>query len=426
VEVSGFTQIARRWWWLLVAATLMGAFAGYGAASRMEPTYEARVRLLVGPIDTDLETQRAAGQLAQTYAELVTSRGVREATAKKLGIERIASADVEASANDVTRILTIRARSSDPREAGRIANALITGLRQINPPRTARPRGAAAPPAASPGELRIVDPARERGRKIAPRSTLIVGMGGMVGLLIALAVVVVAEYVRDRVRGEQDVEAAVAGLPVLGSVEHVRSKRGLEVIRNPKSKAAAEYGLLAARFGATNGSAPGRTVLVVGAQHEDGSGVLAANLAAAVARTGLRVTLVDAAHDRPEISRLLSLERAAGLSDALGPAGVRATSLLTDVDGIEVLPRGEQPLPDTIEPGALQRVVDSLRSSANLVIVNAPPVTRAPATLVLARLADSALIVVPRDRTTRRSVTRSVEALRDAGANVAGAVLSGT
>jgi len=411
MELSGFMPIVKRWWWLLAAGAVVGVVAGFQGASRIEPTYEARVRLLVGPIAPDLETQRAAGQLAQTLAEVVASRSIREAAAERVGRERIGAGDVEASANDVTRILTVRARSHDAEESASIANALVASLREF----------AGARPGI--GQLRTVDQGRERGSQVAPRTTLIAGMAGVLGLLVSLALVIGAEYLRDRVRGEEDVQAA-AGLGVLASVARTRRRRrGLLAELDPS--AVADYAVLAARIGIANGSGPGRAILVVGAQQEDGSGVLAANLASVVARTGTSVALVDAAREWPEISRGLGLDRNPGLGEALEDQNEPISRLLAECAGMTVLPRGAISLPEPVDPQAVRRVLDSLRASASLVVVNAPPVGRSPSTLVWAGLADATLIVVPRDRTTRRSLRRAAEALRGADGNVAGAVLSG-
>ena len=73
MELSGYFRIARRWWLVFVASAVLAALGGYAVASRLPKVYEAEVRVLVGPLNTDLNTQRAAGQLANTYAQLASS-----------------------------------------------------------------------------------------------------------------------------------------------------------------------------------------------------------------------------------------------------------------------------------------------------------------------------------------------------------------
>ena len=72
MELSGYIAVVRRWWWTLLVAAWVAGLTGFLVASQIAPTYESRVSLLVGPINTDQNTLRASGQLVQTYAQLVT------------------------------------------------------------------------------------------------------------------------------------------------------------------------------------------------------------------------------------------------------------------------------------------------------------------------------------------------------------------
>jgi uncharacterized protein involved in exopolysaccharide biosynthesis len=96
VELTGYFAIVRRWWWTLLVATWIAGLSGYLLASQLPKVYEAEVRLLVGPINTDINTQRAAGQLAQTYAELITSGPVVETVIRDLGL-KMDVADLQAA-----------------------------------------------------------------------------------------------------------------------------------------------------------------------------------------------------------------------------------------------------------------------------------------------------------------------------------------
>ena len=68
VDIGGYLLIARRWWWTLLVATAVSALIAYLVASRIPPTYEAGAQLLVGPINTDVDTLRASSQLDRAWA----------------------------------------------------------------------------------------------------------------------------------------------------------------------------------------------------------------------------------------------------------------------------------------------------------------------------------------------------------------------
>jgi capsular polysaccharide biosynthesis protein len=135
---------------MLVAAAVAAAAAGYITASRGEPQYESSAVLLVGPLSSNNDTLQAAGQLAQTYAQLTATRPVLTATARRLGLGDL-KAGVEANASTVTRLLTVRVRYTDAALAAQIANALGAELIAVAERRRGTSPGA--------GRLRVVEPA---------------------------------------------------------------------------------------------------------------------------------------------------------------------------------------------------------------------------------------------------------------------------
>ena len=134
MELSGYLATARRWWWTLLVATWVAGLAGYLVATQIPPTYEARAQLLVGPYEGDLNTLRASGQLALTYAELVTVRPRLEEAITRLGLDAT-SAELDAAtrviANDTNRTLSIRVQDADPARAAEVANTLAGLLTEL-------------------------------------------------------------------------------------------------------------------------------------------------------------------------------------------------------------------------------------------------------------------------------------------------------
>ncbi len=87
MELSGYFAVARRWWWTLLVAAWVAGLAGFYFASRIDPTYESTVELVVGPINTDADTLRGAGLMIQTYGQLATTETVLTRTLGDLGLD---------------------------------------------------------------------------------------------------------------------------------------------------------------------------------------------------------------------------------------------------------------------------------------------------------------------------------------------------
>jgi capsular polysaccharide biosynthesis protein len=463
VERTGFLPLARRWWWVLALGAVVAAASANVLASRLAPTYEAEVSLLTGPLNTGFDTLRASGDLGRTYAQLATSGPILRATMEELGVERPVEdlrEDVTATSNDVTRLVTIRVKDGDPARAAETANAIAEQLTQLvrQSPRQEleivdefmrqteieslsdraelRVREAAErvfgaePPA---GRLQVVDPAAAPPEPVAPRVTLITVLAGLGGLVMAGIFALFRESSADSVESEQ-VLVEAAGIPFLGSVNSLgrrKSSDPLVVESRPGSPAATAYRLLAARIGLFDNETSIRSLLVIGTDESDGSGLLAANLAAVLAESDWHATLVDANTAEGEISAALGLSDQPGYGELVlgGESSNGNAPALDDVrvrrtEDLDVIPRGTAVSDAMVEGERVREVLDGLLQSTDVVILSAPPVERSPSTLVWARTADATILVARRGRTSRETVSRAVDALRQARAKLVGTVLT--
>jgi capsular exopolysaccharide synthesis family protein len=106
------------------------------------------------------------------------------------------------------------------------------------------------------------------------------------------------------------------------------------------------------------------------------------------------------------------------LSDALQP--------VTDEPGLSLLASGAPP-PNPSELLASSRareVVEALVPRCDLLIIDTPPVLPVTDALVVSRLVDAMLLVVTSRRSTKRSVHRAIELLRQVDAPLIGTVLN--
>lgn len=417
MELSGYLATARRWWWTLLVATWIAGLAGYLVATRIPPTYEARALMLVGPYEGDLNTLRASGQLALTYADLVTTTPRLDAAISQVGAE-LSSSDLKAAtrvtANDTTRTLTIRVQNGDQATAAELANALagqLTALVQLG---TGRPEG----------QLLIIEFAAPPTTPVAPQVSLIALLTALAGFLGALVVVVLIEYIGATVRSRDDVTRLVP-VPFLGQIEGQRSTRpgrGLVVERLPASRMASSYRIVATKVAFADTEEPVRSLLLVGAQSGDGTGETAVNLAAALATSGRRTVLVDADDVDGEATALLGLEDRPGLAEVIRGQSDADSVILAHGPDLHVVPVGRSSL-DFLDDGAVRRLMDRLLKDHDLVIVAGPPTLGSAEALVYARATDASVVVVRRDQTKRDALAHAVESLTLVGATVLGVVL---
>jgi polysaccharide biosynthesis transport protein len=424
----GFLSIAARWWAVVLLATAVGGLLAYLYGASASPTYEAEAKLHVDAPGTELGALQTAPELAPTYAELVRSTPVLQPTVLELNgrltLEELRE-NVRGEWDRDTRLLTVRARSGDPTVAVLAANGLARNLVREASTQSTAP-GTEESPLRT--ELRVVEPAADADR-VRPQSVLLMGFGALAGFFLALALAVLVESRRRTVRDEEDLTELAAGT-VLGSVNGgpLSRRGGRAFVEGFTGESANSYRRLAERVHAPGrGEAP-RSLLVFGAQRGAGSGTVAANLAAALAESGVNVVLADLG-EKVEAGRLLardgrgaegtSVERSGALRQ--GRIVLDRFALRSGRPPLLVLPRGGPPR--SLDVAGAHGLVELLLAEADVVVFHSGPPPRSPRSLTLARAADVTILVVRRGHTKRDTLTSTLESLDLARAKLVRTVL---
>jgi capsular polysaccharide biosynthesis protein/Mrp family chromosome partitioning ATPase len=418
VELSGYLAVAKRWWWTLIVSAWIAGLAGYIVASGLPPTYESQVKVLVGPINTDTDTLRASGLLVQTYAQVVLTDSVLTSAVKELGLD-LSSDDfrsaTRATANDVTRILTIRVQSGDPKQAADLANTLATELEQLTSNGLTQPAGL----------IQIVEFAQPSTDPVAPQVSLIAILAALAGVVAAVVIVLLLEYFGSAIRTGDEL-AALAGTPILSSVGVALGSRpqlaDIVVDAAPDSRAASAYRLAAAKIAFAGEDRQRRSFVVTDVDWEGQAAVVAANLASALGRLGRSVVLVDGAGHDGSLTALYSLTDTPGLGEIL-EGELRPDLGAGQKPGVHILGGGRFRL-DIVDPVRVRDLLDRIEAADATVVIAVPPIKDAPQALTFARSADGVVVVARRDRAHREDVQFATESIRLIGAQILGVVIA--
>ena len=419
VNLGGYLSIARRWWRTLFFATLVAALSGFVLAARIPPTYEAEALLLVGPINSDLDTVRAAAQLAETYAALGTSQQVLGTTIQRLGLatdpDRF-DRDVTVSANQLTRTITIRVGLHDPQLAADAANSLGQELQALAAGDVDRPEG----------ELRFIDPATPPTAPSAPQIYVIVGLTAMAGLVAAAVLITLLEAVLDSVKDRAELERLtvpyLATIPVTPVTWHPNAEGEILDVTTAEAgsnKAAVALDILTTSV-LERADRPIRSLFVVGAQDDALNVDAAAHIAAAAASAGRRVALVDVSNRIPTTVEWLE-PGTRDLTDVGDRQSIgqpsdwqRANASRFAVTGLH---------PDLFDFGRPAEVLATLLRDASFIVVHGAPLSGSPESITWARVSDAALIVVRLNQTKRARVHATIEELETLGVPIVGTIL---
>jgi capsular exopolysaccharide synthesis family protein len=402
---------ARRWLWLLALATLLGAGASYLVSSRLPKVYDGTAKLLVTPSQSggvasynDVLTGQS---LTRTYAEVIKTRPIVEAAAKRVGIDLpyqtlVATLDVKPIVN--TQLIQISAKANDPEVAAdfanQVANTFIQSIQTSQSSRFSTVRDALARQVSQLAndvadrtrrinELQA-DPSRtsndpeltrlrseltqlqssydatersfEDARLSEARSidalTLVepaapsvnpveprVLLNVLAAGLVALLLALGAAYGVERVDDR------------LRSPERVTRYTSLHVLgsvarlqhKTPRTVDDVHIGealrLLRINLQFAAVERPLGTLLITSSEAGDGKTTIATNLAIVLAQAGQQVILVDADLRRPTVHQVIDIPNRSGLTSLLINDELDATSVLakTRFEGLSVIPSGPQP-----------------------------------------------------------------------------------
>jgi capsular exopolysaccharide synthesis family protein len=282
--------------------------------------------------------------------------------------------------------------------------------------------GVAAPPAA------LVSPHRVRDTALA----------GGIGLVLGLGVAFLWEFLDDRIRGEEDLDAAVGGTPALGFIPTVpewlsgRSKR-----RSPRlitggasatSPAAEAYRSLRTSIQFIRLDKEVRSIVVTSPYSNEGKTTTVANLAASMAQVGDRVAVLSCDLRKPELHSAFGLSNEVGFTSVIlgETTPMKALQQIQGYDNLWVMPAGPVP-PNPSELLASrrsERLLQLLTDQFDMVLIDSPPVLPVTDAAVLAGVADATLLVIAAGTTTKKQARRAVEILQRVDAAPLGVIVN--
>ena len=487
-DVSHYLGLFRRHWWVALLATGAGLAGGAVVSNALPKVYESTTSVLVQAVDQDVNAQggRTKGTInLDTEAQLVGSGAVAVKAQQLLRspdspLELARNVSVEVPAN--TTVLVIRYSAGDPKaaQAGSHSFAeaylrnreetarsgldqqiktlslkvkqLTASLTTINKRLTAAQPGSSERSnlesirnnsqnqlnsltgrlneltTTTVGAGSIISDARLPDTPTSPNPLLNMATGAMLGLLAGLGLAFARERLDRRVRSAADVRDR-ARINVLAALDE-RTTPHFDDVLQPYGPGGRVFNRLRNEVLASLSSGD-QIIVVTSANRGSASALVAANLAAALARTGSDVVLIgahlpDSVVDAAPLARMLGVAPMPGLSDLLaGRIGmVKAMQRTPRIPSLRVITTGgTATAAGLMQSQRLRDTLEALRRQAGYVVIEAPSTSSSADAQSLASLADAAILAVELRRARRPALLDAAEQLRRVGTPLLGAVV---
>jgi capsular exopolysaccharide synthesis family protein len=280
---------------------------------------------------------------------------------------------------------------------------------------------------ASGGGAEVLSTAWVPDSPVSPDIPLNIAIGLVIGLFVGCVLAFIRDYFDDSVKTKETLQQ-VTGVSTLGLIPKVAGSSDVVTVTNPTAPAAEAFRLLRTSVKFLGVDRQVRVVQITSPSPGEGKTLVAVNLAVAFAQAGDRVVIVGGDLRRPRMEEVLDVPLTPGLTavligDVTLPQAIQSADA---VPNLSVLPAGyPPPNPSELLSGErARRLIDVLGQTYDVVIIDCPPVLPVTDSLVLARMADTTLLVTSANKTSKRSLTRAVELLRQVDAPLVGTVLN--
>jgi len=200
----------------------------------------------------------------------------------------------------------------------------------------------------------------------------------------------------------------------------------LITLADPQSPVAESFRTLRTNLIFSSLDHPLTTLLVTSAAPIEGKSLTVANLAVTMAQGGRKTILVDCDLRRPRQHEIFGVPSDPGLTTMILDETQEPPLVAGGVQDLWLLPAG--PLPpnpaDLLGSRRMEAVIATLKSRADIVLFDAPPVIAVTDAALLASKLDGALLVVSAGQTKRDHAQRAKELLEKINVRVVGAVLT--
>ena len=285
-------------------------------------------------------------------------------------------------------------------------------------------------PKRNPTQLNVIESAHSSNRQIRPRIQLNTILAGLVGMIIALGIIFLIDFLDDTYKSLSDFSQSEE-VSILGSIRKIKGRKLADKVvahLQPYSPVTESYRIIRSRIRFKPVDKPTRSIMVTSSIPKEGKSVTVANLAVVFAQANYKTVIVDADLRHPILHTVFNVKNEVGLGDMLSSPEIKVEDCIrsTSINNLQILTSG-MPLLDPSErlgSKRMEEILNELRNFAEIIIFDTPPVLVFADAIVLSRRVDGVIVVIQAGKSKQAAVAQTLFDLQNANANLLGSIFN--
>jgi receptor protein-tyrosine kinase len=279
------------------------------------------------------------------------------------------------------------------------------------------------------GNFQLIEEAQGASKITANYSQhVLTGLVG--GLMVAIALVILLDYLKHTIKSPKDIVQEL-GLTPLGTIPNLGSKKKL-INPDPQIAMGGSFAFIRDSLKNTHPGKSNRSILITSTDKGEGKTFVASNLSMTYALEEDSVVLLQAnLRDSLDISDLKPLrtdEETPGIWEYLeGEADIQDIVKETEVENLHVILPGKSGKSNPVKllrSDPMAELIKYLESKYGLVVIYTAEVSKYSDAAVLSSLTDGILLVIEYGRVNATEIKQAVNRMKGPGASILGAVIN--
>jgi capsular exopolysaccharide synthesis family protein len=411
-----YASLARRWTWVVILGIVLCSSAAFVFSKKTTPVYQASATLILSMRTTTsaFDNVNTSVLAVPTYAQLLTSPSVLTPVVTRhrgLTLQTL-SQMITVTPQTNTQLIELAVENTNPQLAMQLANEISQSFQEfVN--------------SQLPGTIEIL-PAQAPITPVRPKVLANTGIGAVAGLCLALAMIVVFEWIDGRLTSPEEIQEAL-GVEILAFFPQLTRKRRANAAQNTELLAQGCRRLAVSFDVAQRTMRPFKLVMITSALAGEGKTTIAARTASFLAAAGKRVLLVDANLHNPAVEQHFQLGQRDPLEGTETQAEIHLNGQITNMPTLRVL-TAEAFAPSftrALRSLSVNQLVESFKEAPfDYVLFDTSALLHEVDMQILASYVQATVVVVNPAQTPRKAALRMMHLLKNLDSLVVGAVIN--